>query len=81
MGGTYAGNPVAVAAAHAVLDIIEEEGLCKRANDLGAELVDVLHELKMSSSCLLYTSDAADDSLRVDLGGRRIIKKKKRNKK
>ena len=25
-------------------------------------------------SCLLYTSDAADDSLRVDLGGRRIIK-------
>ena len=27
-------------------------------------------------TCLLYTSDAADDSLRVDLGGRRIIKKK-----
>ena len=29
-----------------------------------------------TNSCLLYTSDAADDSLRVDLGGRRIIKKK-----
>ncbi|WP_460366213.1 hypothetical protein, partial [Staphylococcus aureus] len=28
-----------------------------------------------SKICLLYTSDAADDSLRVDLGGRRIIKK------
>ena len=28
-------------------------------------------------SCLLYTSDAADDLLCVDLGGRRIIKKKK----
>ena len=27
------------------------------------------------NTCLLYTSDAADDSLRVDLGGRRIIKK------
>ncbi|CZS10192.1 hypothetical protein CDFC105_84010 [Clostridioides difficile] len=26
--------------------------------------------------CLLYTSDAADDSLRVDLCGRRILKKK-----
>ena len=26
--------------------------------------------------CLLYTSDAADDLLCVDLGGRRIIKKK-----
>src|SRR5450756_2553167 len=28
-----------------------------------------------SASCLLYTSDAADDLLCVDLGGRRIIKK------
>ena len=26
-------------------------------------------------SCLLYTSDAADEMRRVDLGGRRIIKK------
>src|SRR5665811_416089 len=32
-------------------------------------------------TCLLYTSDAADDLTRVDLGGRRIIKKKKTNKK
>ena len=31
------------------------------------------------STCLLYTSDAADDLLCVDLGGRRIIKKKKYN--
>ena len=30
--------------------------------------------------CLLYTSDAADDLLCVDLGGRRIIKKKKEEK-
>jgi len=28
--------------------------------------------------CLLYTSDAADDLTRVDLGGRRLIKKKKK---
>ena len=28
------------------------------------------------SICLLYTSDAADEGLGVDLGGRRIIKKK-----
>ena len=28
--------------------------------------------------CLLYTSDAADDLLCVDLGGRRIIEKKKK---
>src|SRR5450756_1504888 len=32
-------------------------------------------------TCLLYTSDAADDLLCVDLGGRRIIKKKKKKKK
>ena len=31
----------------------------------------------MATACLLYTSDAADDLLCVDLGGRRIIKKKK----
>eukprot|EP00657_Telonema_sp_P-1_P000363 TRINITY_DN10694_c0_g1_i1.p2 TRINITY_DN10694_c0_g1~~TRINITY_DN10694_c0_g1_i1.p2 ORF type:complete len:110 (-),score=32.67 TRINITY_DN10694_c0_g1_i1:128-457(-) len=31
-----------------------------------------------SYPCLLYTSDAADDLLCVDLGGRRIIKKKKK---
>ena len=30
----------------------------------------------MRNGCLLYTSDAADDLLCVDLGGRRIIKKK-----
>src|SRR5680860_1892254 len=30
--------------------------------------------------CLLYTSDAADDLLCVDLGGRRIIKKKTNKK-
>ena len=29
--------------------------------------------------CLLYTSDAADERSSVDLGGRRIIKKKKIN--
>ena len=32
----------------------------------------------MDKSCLLYTSDAADERSSVDLGGRRIIKKKKR---
>ena len=31
--------------------------------------------------CLLYTSDAADERSSVDLGGRRIITKKKRAQK
>src|SRR5659263_776370 len=36
--------------------------------------------ISMPWTCLLYTSDAADDLLCVDLGGRRIIKKKKKKK-
>src|SRR5450756_1171117 len=37
----------------------------------------LLGQLRTAKTCLLYTSDAADDLLCVDLGGRRIIKKKK----
>ena len=33
--------------------------------------------LSTLTTCLLYTSDAADERSSVDLGGRRIIKKKK----
>ena len=33
--------------------------------------------MPVSGRCLLYTSDAADERSSVDLGGRRIIKKKK----
>ena len=36
-----------------------------------------LHGLEALLLCLLYTSDAADERSSVDLGGRRIIKKKK----
>lgn len=42
LGGTYAGNPLAVAAAHAVIDIIDDEKLCARANELGARLTAAL---------------------------------------
>jgi 4-aminobutyrate aminotransferase/(S)-3-amino-2-methylpropionate transaminase len=35
VGGTYVGNPVAQAAALAVLDVIDEEGLCERATAIG----------------------------------------------
>ena len=34
----------------------------------------------LTFSCLLYTSDAADERSSVDLGGRRIIKKNKKTK-
>ena len=35
-------------------------------------------KLDTLQTCLLYTSDAADERSSVDLGGRRIIKKKKK---
>jgi 4-aminobutyrate aminotransferase/(S)-3-amino-2-methylpropionate transaminase len=35
VGGTYVGNPVAIAAAHAVLDTIAEERLAERAEQIG----------------------------------------------
>ena len=41
-----------------------------------AEILDRNGEVLAYSVCLLYTSDAADERSSVDLGGRRIIKKK-----
>lgn len=46
LGGTYGGSPIGVAAAHAVLDVIEEEKLCDRANTLGARLKQRLQALR-----------------------------------
>jgi 4-aminobutyrate aminotransferase len=50
LGGTYAGNPVACAAAHAVLDAIEEEKLCDRANAIGKIILDRCHQIKARSN-------------------------------
>ncbi|CAM3786199.1 4-aminobutyrate--2-oxoglutarate transaminase [Bordetella sputigena] len=46
LGGTYAGNPLAVAAAHAVLDVIAEEDLAARAQALGDRLKTRLSALR-----------------------------------
>ena len=46
LGGTYAGNPVAIAAALAVIEVIREEGLVERANHLGGQLTSVLGRLQ-----------------------------------
>ncbi len=45
LGGTYAGSPVACAAALAVLDVIQDEGLIERANTLGARTLERLRAL------------------------------------
>jgi 4-aminobutyrate aminotransferase/(S)-3-amino-2-methylpropionate transaminase len=46
LGGTYAGSPIACAAGLAVLDVIESEQLCARAEKLGALMVNSLRELQ-----------------------------------
>jgi putrescine aminotransferase len=41
---TFAGNPLAMAAAHAAIDVVENEGLVNRARDLGERLLKSLRE-------------------------------------
>ena len=60
-----------------------QEGVSHEGEKLGLELGGVGHGRSVARagrgvkrSCLLYTSDAADERSSVDLGGRRIIKKK-----
>ena len=43
VGGTYVGNPVAQAAALAVLDVIEDEGLVERAQAIGETMRSRMH--------------------------------------
>ena len=46
LGGTYAGNPLAIAASHAVIDVMQEERLPERAQKLGDQLVARLNKAK-----------------------------------
>src|SRR5450756_1972864 len=55
--------------------------LTAKATEFKRELTPLQRQINQIVRCLLYTSDAADDLLCVDLGGRRIIKKKKKNNK
>ena len=52
LGGTYAGNPLAVAAAHAVLDVMVEERLCERAAKLGSVLKARLEVAKTNNNAM-----------------------------
>ncbi|MED1112145.1 4-aminobutyrate--2-oxoglutarate transaminase [Bacillus paramycoides] len=46
LGGTFSGSPVACAAALAVLDVIEEENLVKRAIEIGERMMEVFNSWK-----------------------------------
>jgi 4-aminobutyrate aminotransferase/(S)-3-amino-2-methylpropionate transaminase len=52
LGGTYAGNPIACAAALAVLDVIEDEGLLGRADVIGARIKARLEKISQRNDVL-----------------------------
>ena len=54
-------------------------GVGRRPRGMAAQPAGTAHRAARHRlrGCLLYTSDAADERSSVDLGGRRIIKKKK----
>jgi 4-aminobutyrate aminotransferase-like enzyme len=66
LGGTYAGNPLAIAAAHAVIDVMEQEKLVERSNLLGEKLmarltatqanVPALKEVLILLTCGVYAN-------------------------
>ncbi|MFZ9477294.1 MAG: 4-aminobutyrate--2-oxoglutarate transaminase [Steroidobacteraceae bacterium] len=52
LGGTYAGSPLGCAAGLAVLDVIETEKLCARADRLGSTLIARLNDLQTRWPCI-----------------------------
>ena len=52
LGGTYGGNPIGIAAAHAVLDVIESEELCARATRIGQIVQSRLQSLQKQFECI-----------------------------
>ncbi len=52
LGGTYAGSPIACAAALAVLDVIEEEKLIERANHIGAQMKSRLEAISKRNNTI-----------------------------
>jgi len=52
LGGTYAGSPLGCAAALAVLDVFEEEGILERSLSLGEAMMARLREMASRNSCI-----------------------------
>ncbi len=52
LGGTFGGNPVACAAALAVLEVIERDGICARARDIGAVAIQRMQAMQQRHACV-----------------------------
>eukprot|EP00658_Telonema_sp_P-2_P031496 TRINITY_DN23553_c0_g1_i4.p1 TRINITY_DN23553_c0_g1~~TRINITY_DN23553_c0_g1_i4.p1 ORF type:complete len:244 (-),score=73.77 TRINITY_DN23553_c0_g1_i4:59-790(-) len=74
-GGTLASESERISKAWATLDKRK-----RKLREHKDRMENARADWRMDMTCLLYTSDAADEEDSVDLGGRRIIKKKKKKK-
>jgi 4-aminobutyrate aminotransferase/(S)-3-amino-2-methylpropionate transaminase len=52
LGGTFGGNPVACAAALAVLEVIERDGICARARHVGAIAIRRMQAMQERTACI-----------------------------
>ena len=52
LGGTYAGSPIACAAALAVMEVFEKENLLQRSRDVGQRLTDSLQAMAQRHTCI-----------------------------
>jgi 4-aminobutyrate aminotransferase len=52
LGGTFGGNPVACAAALAVLDVIERDSICARAREIGAIAIARMRAMQERLACI-----------------------------
>jgi 4-aminobutyrate aminotransferase len=76
LGGTYAGSPVGLAAAAAVLDVIEEENLCERAMEIGGVIRSRLEAMqKMNEFSCIGDVRGLGNMMAVELVTDRVAKK------
>jgi len=65
VGGTYAGNAVACAAAGAVVDVMKEENILENVNARSSELFAALDALRAKKAIAPYILDARGEGLMV----------------
>jgi 4-aminobutyrate aminotransferase/(S)-3-amino-2-methylpropionate transaminase len=52
LGSTYGGSPIGCAAGLAVLDVIEDEGLCEKARAIGRQVREWAEKLQAETNCI-----------------------------
>lgn len=67
IGGTYAGNPVSLAAANAVIDVIETEQLCHRADVLGQKIIATLEAYQQKNHGIIQDIRGLGSMVAVEL--------------